>query len=418
MDCGFIVLSHQGLSQVANIAEALHQRGMRCFVLSSRSVHGRGPDWVEQVHACKITDQLFLDWNDLNSFATELRQSYKIKIAGCISVWDGYRELMARFNQVLGVTDTSPAVVRRINDKLFFRQYLHKQGLSKANAGLLDTRGFDEISANLDRYFIKPRRGLASWGAFRGDKLTSFSDLQPLRKTAAQDAAYAGVFSADLEFIYEDLIQGIEFCFEVVVDRSECVVVAVHEKVDLTDHDFTVLENACVCPPRSISGGLVEAGRILVTKCLGAMEVDTGIYHVEARFDAMAGWELIEVNPRIGGAYIVDSTRIHSNVDLLGTWIDLLLGHEFEKPSFVERTTFFRVFFGRPGKTISHFRYAQDRWRPVLEKTFFQAGDTLPEVDREIFVGQALWDITEMNPDSAGQFIEDSFSYLTIGYNV
>ncbi len=41
-------------------------------------------------------------------------------------------------------------------------------------------------------------------------------------------------------------------------------------------------------------------------KALGA---DTGVYHVEMKFDPQLQWEVVEINPRIGGAYIVDSTK-------------------------------------------------------------------------------------------------------------
>lgn len=413
MKKGFIVLSHQGVTMVGAIAEQLKRRGLVACVLSSSSARDVTPDWLDQVDSTVIVESLSLTEQHVNDFIVSIGTD--VQIVGCISVWDAYRHLMAEANRYIGARDLQPETVSLLRDKFAFRNALHSYGLSRKRARLLD----EDSCATLDEpanFFVKPRTGLASFGAFRADTISSYQELEEVWNHTASDRAYDGVFGAQPAFIAEDFIRGAEFSFEVTVSQSRVTVHAIHEKIDLTLSKRTVLENACVCPPISIDAEQLAAGSALVQRSLLALGAQEGVYHVEARYHEEDGWEIVEANPRIGGAYIVDSTRLHCGVDLIGRWIELIYGECAPVEADERRRTFFRVFFGEPGRTVARLDRGDTGLPIVVDRLFVKEGECLPSIDREIFIGQALWDITSLPTDELAAFVDTTKAHFSVEY--
>ncbi|MCM3884205.1 acetyl-CoA carboxylase biotin carboxylase subunit family protein [Frankia sp. R82] len=417
---GFLILSHQLKTMVPSLVDALRRRGITPYVLSSRPAQDTGaPDWRPQVAALHVTADHALRHADIDALLARL-SAEGVRLLGCISVWDAYRELMAHANRLIGAGDLTEQSVCLLRDKLAMRERLREHGLSQVGAWPFDARRFAALG-DPSRYFVKPRTGFASLGALRADRLDDAAEPQRLWDRAARDVAYAGAFEGTPAFLIEEFIDGVECSFEVSVEQGSVTVHAVHEKVDLRAAGRTVLENACVCPPTSFGAAVVARGVDHVTLVLKALAVDTGVFHVEARHTSAGAWEIVEVNPRVGGACIVPSTRLHSGVDLLGRWIDLLLGDAAGPPAGEPaddrmRRTFFRVFFGEPGRRVAGLTRRPGRIGVVEDRVFVHEDDTLPDVDREIFVGQALWDVTDLGPDLPADFVVETESYLEIGY--
>ncbi|MGY3866384.1 ATP-grasp domain-containing protein [Aeromonas bivalvium] len=412
---GVLILSHQLLSMVAPLQQQLAARGLECYVLSSRPSRALTPPWRDRVSQLEITDGHALTMQDIAACLARLPD--EVTLVACISVWDGYRELMAQTNGLLGATDLDVSCVTRLRDKLTMRRWLHGDGLSRVQAQPLTDalwQGITDPSA----FFIKPRTGLASFGAFRADKLDQPDQLETLWRQACADQAYAGVFEGEPEFIIEDLIQGTEYCFEVIVTKGEAQVLAVHEKIDMHQQGFTVLENACVCPPVSVQAEQLAQGKTFVTRCLASLEVTTGLFHIEAKFAERQGWEMVEINPRIGGAYILESTRHHAGVDLLSLWLDSLLSRPLQPVQPSNRRSFFRVFFGQSGRTLARIQPRNGAEVPLLDQRLFvQEGDRLPQIEREIFIGQALWDISALPHHNFSDFAASTAHHFQVEYH-
>lgn len=415
---GLLVLSHQLLSMVEPIAEALRRRGITAYVLASRPTRAVTAGWADGVGQLHVTEGYALTHEDVDLHLKTL-EADGVRLLGCLTVWDAYRELMAYANRRTGTADLPEETVRLLRDKLAMRTRLREAGLSRVAAWPFDPERFDSL-ADKSRYFIKPCAGLASLGAFPADRLGTAGELDTLWQRARDDRAYAGVFQGEPAFLIEEFIDGTECSFEVTVASGRPEVHAVHEKVDLRRHGRTTLENACVCPPVSVGRSEVEDGIAYVTRCLAALGADTGAYHVEARFSAGRGWELVEANPRIGGACIVSSTRRHSGVDLLDRWAGLLLGEPAPSAAAApdgRPSTFFRVFFGEPGRRIGALRLREDDPAVLEQKVFVREGDLLPLVDREIFLGQTLWDTTGVAPEALADFIRETETHLGVEYS-
>ena len=413
MNKAVLILSHQLLSMVEPIKNIIEHYGYTCYVLSSTSDKKSVPLWNIDEKQIHITSTLHLNHDDIDNFLQVTGKN--VDFVGCISVWDGYRGLMAYANGLFGARDIGENTVAKLRDKLIMRNILCENNLSVVTSQVLNEDVFNSIN-NAENYFIKPRIGLASMGTFPAKSLSTYSMLDELWNSAAEDKNYEGIFSRDNGFIIEDLIVGVECSFEIAIDNGVIDVLAIHEKLDVTQEAYSVLEGACICPPHSLNQSQLEAGKSKLSDIMEVLGADTGVYHVEMKFDPQRQWEVVEINPRIGGAYIVDSTKIHSGVCLLDTWFMLILGREPTRKIFPERITFFRVFFGQSGKTLQQIQRNVLSLPVIQEKIIYNPLDKLPSVEREIFLGMALWDITEMEISEYSSFFNKTNNYLIAEY--
>ncbi|WP_231508858.1 ATP-grasp domain-containing protein [Pseudomonas viridiflava] len=308
---GVLILSHCGFSFLEDLKENLHRRQLRCFVLTSLPLPEHVPARLEQIQGW--TDRLYtadshqLSLEDVNNALHTLRKSGE-QVSCCISVWEGYRHLMAAANATLGTYDIDARQALALRNKLEVRNQLAKAGLSQANAYALTAPLLETLQSQDQRYFIKPIHGIASYAAFPMRKDTTWEALEELREASVEDTVYASAFNDGLQFMAEDYIAGQEFSFETLLVDGQAHVVAVHEKYEVTETADTVLEDSCTTPPASLDQAQIAAGLQWLKNVLGCMDLKWGCYHVEARFTGQH-WDLIEINPRVGGSLIPTASR-------------------------------------------------------------------------------------------------------------
>ncbi|MNR12666.1 hypothetical protein D3C85_1290340 [compost metagenome] len=170
-----------------------------------------------------------------------------------------------------------------------------------------------------------------------------------------------------------------------------------------------MLEDSCTTPPVSLDQAQIVAGLHWLENVLGCMELKWGCYHVEARFTGQH-WDLIEINPRVGGSLISHSVEaVTHGHSMLSLWLDLLLASRDDaqqRKDLVQRlvqygwradgtsaqslATFFRVYFARPG-TLRSVTLNELPLAPVVKHILLKAGDVIPAHAREVFLGQLLW---------------------------
>lgn len=414
MHHGILVLAHQMLSMVEPICSHVHSLGLKCYVLSSKPSRDVEASWIHAVDAYTVAPNPSLNEYDVTKFIATLPSD--VDIAACISVWDGYRELMSYTNKLLGAPDIRLKQVSLMRDKFALRQMLKTHGLSNVNAVLL-TKDLADSLTDKARWFVKPVTGLASMGTFKATSLKGWGQLQALWASAFSDKNYAGVFSEQPNFMLEEYIEGTEYSFEVLVAYGEQNVLAVHEKTCVTHTHSHVLEGACVSPPISLSPVQHAAGEQFISDCIKALKLEAGAYHIEAKCNQVGHWEIIEVNPRIGGAFIVPSTTLLSGVNLLNAWIDQLLGLRISRQEIRSQRTFFRVYFGEAGKTVANISFNNQCLPPSETQLSVRVGSQLPNTEREIFLGQALWyDVSGLNSEELNALMDHSTQNLNLEY--
>jgi hypothetical protein len=227
------------------------------------------------------------------------------------------------------------------------------------------------------------------------------------------DLVYRSAFGEGLSFLAEGYVLGREFSFEIISVDGTAHVLAVHEKYELTEVAGTVLENCCTSPPVSIDAAACSSGIVWVRAVLDQLQLDCGCFHLEARYDGER-WDMIEINPRVGGSLISHSTRaLNGEAGVLELWLDSLLvcasADPFQQTAWkahlaelsyradgahpAQSATFFRAYFAEPGKIESVGLRPTGRL-PVVSQVFFKAGDEIGHASREIFLGQILWTLT------------------------
>ncbi|MGW1837899.1 ATP-grasp domain-containing protein [Streptomyces sp. BBFR2] len=403
---GVLLLSHVGFSFMEDLIAALDARGLASYVLSSlpepEHLPTRQADLEAKATRVRCTDDHVLTRADVESYLTELRER-GAHVRACVTVWEGYRHLMAHANALLGVDDLAPDQVLALRDKLTLRQTLTAAGLSRVRAEALTEESLAAHQRRPGKFFIKPVSGIASYGTFPLSAATTWAEIRRITEESRGDSVYASAFGDDgLAFLVEDYLPGREFSFEVLVGDGEAFVVAVHEKCEVTETGGAVLENACTSPPVSAGPERTAAGLAWVTGLLAHLDLRWGCFHVEARFDG-SRWDLIEINPRVGGSLISPSVReLNGEAGLLDLWLDLLLEPvdrgRLRRLSFrpdgtppTPHATFFRVFFAEPGR-IEHIGVADDLpLAPALAQILLGEGDTVEPRSREVFLGQMLW---------------------------
>jgi hypothetical protein len=306
------------------------------------------------------------------------------------------------------------------------------QNQSPVRAHILSRELLEQLKGGPDRWFIKPRFGIASFGAFSLTQDIKWSDLETLQKEMLTDPAYKVFFEKDASLIVESLIPGREFSLEVCVGFGQSVILAAHEKIELESKLNTTLENACVSPPFDLTNENIEALNTWLNKTLRTLNVTEGTFHIEARLDN-ENWELIEINSRVGGAYILESSKQVSGVSLLTAWINLTLeknpklrrdyvGTLKSSAAFsphqtsLDNISFFRVYFADSGKTISDIEIqSHTQLQPVLSKCFLKPRTEVTQSSREIFLGQALWN-PKRDLDVIKNLLEESRNYFKVSY--
>lgn len=419
MTKAILILSHRGKGFAPELIRAARAVGLEAWVLSSSSE----TDTEKLKNSCdwfRITSEPHLTVEDVRGVIAEGNG----RLTACISVWDGYRELMSLANEALGAVDLRPDDLQLLLDKHAFRVRLAEAGLSQVSSTKVTPSNLASLKGE-GRKFLKPRRGVASFGAFPLTPDLEWDDLLHVRTSMETDRDYCGVFGNDIEFVAEDYIAGIEYCFEMMASGGKVACLAIHEKVALEELGRTVLESACVSPPVHAGQFILAQGVRVVKRSLEALGGKTGLFHVEARFDGKH-WELIEVNPRVGGAYIYHSTKATTGgTCLLELWTRSLLGQtELVEPSWdtgvlPAQSTFFRVFFGMPGKTVSKIglREVGTLDSPVLSSLSVAAGKQLPASDREVFLGQAMWQMPTVEASRRlSTLLSDSEQLLEVEY--
>ena len=303
-----LILSHQGKSFIDKLANVSKSLGLQPIVLSSDT-----SKIITEQH--KIVSKPSLQFKDVTTFLNEL-EAIGVKPSACITVWEGYRSIMAQINSVLGANDLDHNLVNVLRDKFHLRKRLLSNNLSNAQTfRICSKKIFQKLKKRKD-LFLKPRTGAGSFGAFRWTDDVTYSDLQNLVVDMKNDRDYDGIFNGQFEFIAESFITGNEFSAELILDRNEIKVAVFHEKVEVQATDRTTLENSCVCPPITVDAFELKKGYLYLQKCLTTLGLTTGCFHIELKYDRNArSWDLIEINPRVGGALIKESTEIASAVD-------------------------------------------------------------------------------------------------------
>ena len=398
-----LVLVHQGFSHLDDIQRFAQQFGFAVSALSSAPSVDGAPIYgqADDLSSLTILDQPSLDWDVVKEEVIRLKREFML--SAVISSYEGYRVLMAKSNEYSQIRDCSPQAILGAMDKLNLRVRLNEAGLSNVKSSLLSQSTLANLNF-LPKQFIKPRFGINSFGCFSSENDVLWSDIVELQEKIKSDQFLKTAFFNSLDFIIEDYINGTEFSFEVLAVNGQYYVLGVHEKVELQEVHKTVLETLDVSPPISINDSVLNSGKDFLTSVLKCLNLDQGVFHIEARWDQASNkWEVIEVNPRMGGGLIDESVQaLNDGGHLMDLWLMSLmedaeiiealikrLHHvdEYKKDKF----TVSAYCFGEPGKLINAMIERKPKFAPIKLADILTIGDYIPNLNREVPIKEAMW---------------------------
>ena len=217
---------------------------------------------------------------------------------GVLAVDDSGVELAALLSQRLGLQGNPAAAVRRVRDKLAFRQLLHQQQFLcprfhhlASDADPLSLRGGITFPV-----VVKARRLSASCGVIRADDsatlLRAVHQVRAIQRRADRDAQELGL-------IVEDFIPGQEYALEACLERGELTPLALFDKPDPLDGPY--FEETIYVTPSRLPAALQERIRAEVARACTAAGLVSGPVHAEMRVNERGVW-LLEIAARsIGG---------------------------------------------------------------------------------------------------------------------
>lgn len=399
-----LVLVHQGFSHLEDIQRFAQRFDISVSVLSSAPSSKWVPltDQAEYLAHLNILDLAALNWLAVKDELIQLQSDFSVV---CVfSTYEGYRVLMAQGNEYLNTKDCKPRDLNVALDKLNLRAQLNHAGLSDVKSSLLSQSNLDNIEF-LPKQFIKPRYGINSFGCISSDKSVTWEAILELQEKIKRDQFLNAAFFENVDFVSEDFIGGLEFSFEVLAVNGDYHFLGVHEKVGIVEEHCTVLETLDVSPPISIDIEVLNSGQDFIVSVLKSLTLDEGIFHIEAKWEQThSKWEIIEVNPRMGGGLIDESVLAQTiNARLIELWLMSLLRHHGQINHALKdilqdlpatnngKYTVSAYCFGEPGKLINAMIENKPKASPVKLSEILTIGDYIPDLNREVPIKEAMW---------------------------
>ena len=215
-----------------------------------------------------------------------------------LAVDDSGVELAALLSERLGLPGNSAQAVRRVRDKLAFRELLREREFLCPEFHRLPT-GADPRQLVPELRFpvvVKARRLSGSRGVIRADNaeqlVRAVDRVRAIQSRADRDAAELGL-------IVEDFIPGREYALEGTLKRGDLTTLALFDKPDPLDGPY--FEETIYVTPSRLPGAFQDRIHQEVAHACRAAGLATGPVHAEVRVNELGLW-ILEVAARsIGG---------------------------------------------------------------------------------------------------------------------
>lgn len=126
-------------------------------------------------------------------------------------------------------------------------------------------------------------------------------------------------------FLVERYISGPEGCVEIAIVGDKVIPMLVQHKLKITEKASTIYEDLLITPPSAFSESQILEIKNYATSAVKAIGLTNAFVHLEFRYEAGVGPQVLEINPRLGGMYVDEAFRTIIGFDPFGAYLDILL---------------------------------------------------------------------------------------------
>jgi biotin carboxylase len=241
-----------------------------------------------------------------------------------VGVLENLQVPLARAREALGLTGMTADIALNFRDKARMKDVLRAADVPCARHRLVHHP--DEAHAFLQEIgfpvVVKPPDGAGAVSTFR---LDSMEQLGPALERFPP--------RPDNPMLIEEFIVGIEHSYDSVWMAGKPVW---HSISRYSPTPLEVLQHQwiqwCVLLPRHVDGPEFEPIRTAADKALAALQMDTGLSHMEWFFRTDGSVAISEVGARPPGAQFTSLLSWAHDVDMYRAWAGLVVQDEFEVP--------------------------------------------------------------------------------------
>jgi biotin carboxylase len=257
-----------------------------------------------------------LDTSSYGSIVHWCKAQTQRRVYGVTSSSEYFVETAARVAEALNLRGPNSAAVRAARSK--FTQRVRLRSASLRCPYFVHLRPGDNFRQKIAPLslpvVVKPCFGSGSVGVRRcSDWESAIGHVESLLAARTNERG----ITQPQEVLVEEQIGGDEYSIEVVASR---VIGVTRKHLGPVPHFVEVGHDY----PASLSSSDEQALRHTALEALCALDLE-GAAHVEAKLEAGAA-TIVEVNPRLAGGYIPEIVRLASGIDLLGAFVQWIVG--------------------------------------------------------------------------------------------
>lgn len=269
-------------------------------------------------------------FNNQEIIKTIKTENHVIAILSTTDTWSFH---CLEVSKSLGLPSLDPDVIRLVRDKSRLRNHLFDAGLSSARSKRVDPKKFDltQVSENVHYpCIVKDTAGTGSqnvWIAYNGEDLLKNLDR------AAKEILRG-------QITIEPFFNGTLYSIETLSWQGETRVLSVTSRIISPEPLFR--EEAFSSP---VTIGLNDNAelKVWIQSVLQSIKYQNGFAHTEFMVTEN-GFEIIEVNPRLGGVQIGEAICQSTGINIYEAWVEMALN---KRPSLMDAPILFKKGIGQ-----------------------------------------------------------------------
>ncbi|MFJ6786915.1 ATP-grasp domain-containing protein [Streptomyces angustmyceticus] len=234
-------------------------------------------------------------------------------VAGLLNTTDTWSLVSLEVRAQLGLAGPDPACIRLVRNKALLRRRLYEHGLSRADGSpLADTDDAADVAARVGLpLIVKDSAGTGSehvWLARTPDELTAALD-------EARRVALRGHLIAEPYFL------GPLYSVETLTWEGRTRVLGVSSRILSAP---PVFREEALAFPVALPPAVAADAEQWIEQVLKCVEYTEGFAHTEFILTD-DGFEVVEINPRLGGGLVGEEISQTLDINLYATFLDLVL---------------------------------------------------------------------------------------------